>query len=85
MPSTTTVSISEKTVNLTDIIQRTTESHTAVVLSEHGKDIAVLQEITDYQRQQEENSFLKAITQGLIEARDNKLSSLDNIKERLGI
>jgi PHD/YefM family antitoxin component YafN of YafNO toxin-antitoxin module len=45
MPSTTTVSISEKTVNLTDIIQRTTRAHTAVVLNDHGKDVAVLLEI----------------------------------------
>lgn len=85
MPSTTTVSISEKPVNLTDIIQRTTRAHTAVVLNDHGKDVAVLLKITDYQQQKEENSFLKAVAQELIEAKEGKLTHLDDIKKKLGI
>jgi len=85
MTLTTTVSISEHPVNLKQIIQRTAKSHTALVLNDQGKDVAVLQEITDYQQQQEENSFLKAVTQGLIEAKENKLSDLADIKKKLGI
>jgi hypothetical protein len=45
----------------------------------------VVQDLEDFEKGQEELSFMKAVAQGLMDIKEGKTLSLDETKKRLGL
>ncbi len=67
------------------VVSQTTGSHRPVLLTNRGRGVAVMQGLEEYERNQEEREFMRAVTAALIEVREGKEMELDQAKKKLGI
>ncbi|QPK64018.1 type II toxin-antitoxin system Phd/YefM family antitoxin [Methylomonas sp. LL1] len=83
---------SEDVIPLTDlkinpgkIVNQVKETHRPVLLTSRGRGVAVVQDLDDYEKCQEEREFMKAVAQGLMDVKNGRVMDLGEIKTRLGI
>lgn len=79
------ISLSELKINPGKIVNRTKDTHRPILLTSRGRGIAVMQGLDEYESHEEERSFVKAIAQGLMEIKEEKVQTLDDAKKKLGI
>ncbi|MEE8495344.1 MAG: type II toxin-antitoxin system Phd/YefM family antitoxin [Xanthomonadales bacterium] len=79
------VPLSDLKVNPGKIVNRTKDTRRPILLTSRGRGIAVVQGLEEFESLQEEVAFLKAVTQGLMEVREGKVTSLEDVKRKLGI
>lgn len=79
------ISLSELKVNPGKVVNHVKGSHRPVLLTNRGHGVAVVQGLEEYEKNQEELAFVKAIAQGLIDVKEGKTLNLDDAKKRLGI
>ncbi|MEE9492470.1 MAG: type II toxin-antitoxin system Phd/YefM family antitoxin [Gammaproteobacteria bacterium] len=79
------ISLSELKVNPGKVVNHAKNSHRPILLTSRGKGIAVVQGLAEYEENEENREFMKAITQGLIEIREGNELELDEVKKKLGI
>lgn len=79
------VPLSDLKVNPGKIVNRAKDTHRPILLTSRGRGIAVVQGLEEYERIAEENEFMKAVAQGLLEVREEKQFELDEVKSKLGI
>ncbi|MHB9150991.1 MAG: type II toxin-antitoxin system Phd/YefM family antitoxin [Thermoleophilia bacterium] len=87
-----TVKFSEDVVPLGDlkvnpgkIVRRVDETGRPVLLTSHGRGVAVVQSLSDYEAAQEERDFMRAVVAGLADIEVGRVVSLDEVKSRLGL
>lgn len=87
-----TIKFSEDVVPLGDlkinpgkIVGQVSETHRPVLLTNRGRGVAVVQDLTDYEAAAEELKFIKAVARGLVDAREGNTYSLGEVKKRMGI
>lgn len=79
------VPISVLKINPGKIVKQVREVHRPVVLTNRGRGVAVVQSLQDYESDQEEREFMKAIVEGLIDLEEGRELSLDDVKKHLDI
>jgi len=79
------VPLSDLKVNPGKIVNRAKDSHRPILLTSRGRGVAVVQGLEEYENLEEERAFMKAVTQGLVEIKEGKEQSLDDVKKKLGI
>jgi prevent-host-death family protein len=79
------VSLSDLKINPGKVVNHAKDSRRPVLLTSRGRGIAVVQGLEEYERNEEERAFAKAIAQGLIDIKEDKTVELDEAKRRLGI
>jgi len=79
------VPLSDLKVNPGKIVNRAKDNKRPILLTSRGRGIAVVQGLAEYESLEEEVAFLKAVTQGLMEVREGKVTSLEDVKRKLGI
>lgn len=86
------VKFSEDIVPLTDIkinpgrfVRQTNESHRPILLTNRGRGVAVMQSLEDYEQTEEEKMFMRAVVEGLGDLDNNRESTLQEVKKRLGL
>jgi prevent-host-death family protein len=86
------VKFSEDIVPLTDmkvnpgkVVKRTNESHRPVLLTSRGRGVAVMQSLDDFEKAEEERSFMRAVVEGLNDLDNDREIGLEAAKTRLGI
>ena len=79
------VPLSDLKVNPGKIVSQTQDTHRPILLTSRGRGVAVVQGLEDYEKTAEELRFVKAVAQGLIDARDGNTVSLEDTKKALGI
>ena len=79
------VSLSDIKVNPGKIVNRTKETHRPILLTSRGRGVAVVQGLEEYEKNEEERAFMKAIAHGLMEIKEGKELELDEVIKRLGI
>ncbi len=79
------VPLSDLTLNPGKIVNRTKDSHRPILLTSRGRGVAVMQGLDEYERNEEERKFMKAIAQGLMDIKEGKELKLNEVKKRLGI
>ena len=68
------------------IINRAKDTRRPVLLTgSRGEGIAVVQGLYEYEQMAEENKFIKAIAQGLLDIREEKQIELTEVKNKLGL
>jgi len=79
------VSLSDLKVNPGKIVNRTKDSHRPILLTSRGRGVAVVQSLEEYENLEEERAFMKAVTQGMVDIKEAKEQTLDDVKNKLGI
>ena len=67
------------------IVQRTGRSGRPVLLTSHGRGVAVLQSLEAYETRQEQIAFMRAVVDGLADAEAGRVLPLAEVQARLGL
>ena len=67
------------------VVQHTGTTHRPVLLTSHGRGVAVLQSLQVYEAQQDELAFMRAVVAGLADADAGRTMSLEAAKTKLGL
>lgn len=78
------VPLSDLKVNPGKVVNHTNNSHRPVLLTSRGRGVAVVQGLEDYEKDKEELAFVKAVAQGLVDAKEGKTSALADTRKELG-
>ena len=79
------IPLSDLKINPGKIVNRAKDTHRPILLTSRGRGIAVVQGLDEYEKIAEENEFMKAIAQGLLEIREEKQLDLREVKSKLGL
>ncbi|MDE2978447.1 MAG: type II toxin-antitoxin system Phd/YefM family antitoxin [Acidobacteriota bacterium] len=86
LPRTHSTRLSEDVVPLRDVkvnpgavVRRATESGQPVLLTSRGRRVAVLQSLAEYEKAQDERSFLYAVVEGLASAEQGRELTLTEV------
>ena len=79
------IPLSDLKVNPGKVINRAKDSHRPILLTSRGRGVAVVQGLDDYEKNEEERAFMKAVAQGLMDIREDNELALDEVKKKLGI
>ena len=79
------VPLSDLKINPGKIVNRAKDTRRPILITSRGRGIAVVQGLKEYESMEEEVAFLKAVAQGLMEVREGKVTSLEDVKRKLGI
>ena len=90
--SDSTVRFSEDVVPLGDlkanpgrVVQRTGQTGRPVLLTSHGRGVAVLQSLDAFETRQEQIAFMRAVVDGLADAAAGRVLSVAEAEARLGL
>ena len=79
------VPVSDLKVNPGRIVRQVQEVHRPVVLTSRGRGVAVIQALQDYEAGIEQQAFMKAVVQGMVDLEEGRESSLAEVKKRLAL
>ena len=79
------VSLGDMKVNPGKIVRRVDETGRPVLLTSHGRGVAVVQALSDYEAVQEEREFMRAVVAGLADVDAGRVVPLADVKRRLGV
>lgn len=79
------IPLSDLKINPGKIINRAKDTHRPILLTSRGRGIAVVQGLEEYEKNEEEKEFMKAVAQGLMEIKEGAEQDLDEVKKKLGI
>lgn len=79
------VPLSDLKINPGKVVGRVQESHRPMLLTSRGRGVAVVQGLEDYEKTAEELRFVKAVVQGLMEAREGNTVSVEEARDALGL
>jgi prevent-host-death family protein len=67
------------------VVQHTDTTQRPVLLTNHGRGVAVLKSLRVYEAQQDELAFMRAVVAGLADADAGRTISLEAAKTELGL
>ena len=79
------VPLSDLKINPGRVVNQVKETHRPVLLTSRGRGVAVVQDLDDYEKNQEERAFMKAVAQGLMDVKNGNVLELSEVKTKLGI
>ena len=79
------VPLGDMKVNPGKIVRRVDETGRPVLLTSHGRGVAVLQALGEYEAAQEERDFIRAVVAGLADIEAGRVMSLDEVVRSLGL
>ncbi|VAW54667.1 Prevent host death protein, Phd antitoxin [hydrothermal vent metagenome] len=79
------IPLSDLKINPGKIANQAKDSHRPILLTSRGRGIAVMQGLEEFENHEEERAFVKAIAQGLLEVKEGKEQTVDDVKRKLGI
>ena len=72
-------------VNPGRIVRRIDETGRPVLLTSHGRGVAVVQSLSEYEAAQEERDFMRAVVAGLADIDAGRVVPLADVKRRFGL
>ena len=79
------IPLSDLKVNPGKVVNRANENHRPILVTSRGRGVAVVQGLEEYEKNNEEREFLRAIAQGLMDIKEGNELSLSEAKKKLGI
>jgi prevent-host-death family protein len=79
------VPLGDLKVNPGRVVRHVDETGRPVLLTSHGRGVAVVQGLSEYEASQEERSFMRAVVAGLTDIDAGRIVSLDEVKRELGL
>ncbi|MCL2504321.1 MAG: type II toxin-antitoxin system Phd/YefM family antitoxin [Coriobacteriia bacterium] len=72
-------------VNPGKVVRRVGETGRPVLLTSHGRGVAVMQALSEYEAAQEEREFMRAVVTGLADVEAGRVLSSGEVKRFLGL
>ncbi len=79
------IPLSDLKVNPGKVVNRAKDTRRPILLTSRGRGIAVVQCLDEYEKNEEEREFMRAVAQGLIDIREGNELQLGEVKKKLGI
>ncbi len=79
------VPLSDLKVNPGKIINHAKDAHRPVLVTSRGRGVAVVQGLDEYENTVEELAFVKAVVKGMLEVKEGKTKSLEQVKTQLNL
>lgn len=79
------VPLGDMKVNPGRIVRRIDETGRPVLLTSHGRGVAVVQSLSEYEAAQEERDFMRAVVVGLADIDAGRVVPLADVKRRFGL
>jgi prevent-host-death family protein len=79
------IPLSDLKANPGKVIRHVSEAHRPVLLTSRGRGVAVVQNLRDFEKAEEECSFMRAVVKGMVELDQGRETSLAEVKKRLGL
>jgi len=79
------VPLSDLKVNPGKIINHAKDAHRPVLVTSRGRGVAVVQGLDEYENTVEELAFVKAVAKGMLEVKEGKTKSLEQVKAQLNL
>jgi len=79
------VPLSDLKINPGKVVNRTQDTRRPILLTSRGRGVAVVQGLEEFEKNAEELRFVKAVAQGIMDAREGNTVSLADAKTALGI
>jgi prevent-host-death family protein len=79
------VPLGDMKVNPGKIVRRVDETGRPVLLTSHGRGVAVLQGLSEFEAAQEERDFMRAVVAGLADVEAGRVIPLADVKRGLGL
>jgi prevent-host-death family protein len=79
------ISLSDLKINPGKVINHANNSRRPILLTSRGRGVAVVQGLDEFEKNEEELAFIKAIAQGLVDIEEGKTMNLKDAKKRLGL
>ncbi len=79
------IPLSDLKVNPGRIVNRAKDTHRPILLTSRGRGIAVVQGLDDYEKNNEEREFMRAVAQGLLDIKEGNELELNEAKKKLGM
>jgi prevent-host-death family protein len=79
------VPLGDMKVNPGRVVRRIEETGRPVLLTSHGRGVAVVQALGEFEAAQEERDFMRAVVAGLADVEAGRVMSLDDAMRSLGI
>jgi len=79
------IPLSSLKINPGKVVRQITETHRPALLTSHGQGVAVVQSLSDYEKAEEERSFMRAVAEGLVDIEKGRIVNIDRVRKRLGL
>ncbi len=79
------VSLTDLRVNPGRVVKHVAEARRPVLLTSHGRGVAVVQALRDYEAAENERAFMRAVVEGLADPDRGRVVSWADAKKRLGL
>lgn len=79
------VPLGDMKVNPGRVVRRVDETGRPVLLTSHGRGVAVVQALSEFEAAEEERGFMRAVVAGLADIETGRVNPLADVKRRLGI
>lgn len=79
------IPLSDLKVNPGKVVNHAKDSHRPVLVTSRGRGIAVVQGLDEYENTLEELEFVKAVAKGMLDVKEGKTKSLEDVKSKLGL
>ena len=79
------IPLSDLKVNPGKVVDQAKNNHRSILVTSRGRGVAVIQGLEEYEKNNEEREFLKAVAQGLMDIKEGDELSLGEAKKKLGI
>ena len=79
------VPLGEMKVNPGKVVRRVDQTGRPVLLTSHGRGVAVVQGLDEFEAAQEERDFMRAVVAGLADIEAGRVMALDEVVRSLGL
>lgn len=79
------VPLGELKINPGKVVRQVDETRRPVLLTSHGRGVAVVQALSEYEAPQDERAFLRAVVASLADVEQGRVMPLDEVKQSLGL
>ncbi len=79
------VPLGDMKINPGKVVRHVDETGRPVLLTSHGRGVAVVQALSEFEAAQDEREFMRAVVAGLADIEAGRTSSIEDVKLRLGI
>ena len=79
------VPLGDMKINPGKVVRRVNETGRPVLLTSHGRGVAVVQGLDEFEAAQEERDFMRAVVAGLADIEAGRVIALDEVVRSLGL
>lgn len=79
------VPLGDMKINPGKVVRRVDETRRPVLLTSHGRGVAVVQSLSQFEAAQEERDFMRAVVVGLADIDAGRVVPLSDVKRELGL